>query len=111
MNNAVTSAGHKYYLITEQQIEVLKHNAIHITNYEIATGVIIGVLLSFTILAWLRGGIYKEIIQFLLIGGAALIMWFLCLNQGTRSMSDKIWQDIQQTSEDISEKKQKKGTP
>ncbi|WP_254769741.1 hypothetical protein [Bartonella harrusi] len=68
---------------------------------------VIMVVLSFTILAWLRGGVEEKIIPLFIIG-FGLIIWLFLLDQKTRSMSDKIWQNIQQTSEDISEKETSK---
>ncbi|EJF88127.1 hypothetical protein ME1_00793 [Bartonella vinsonii subsp. arupensis OK-94-513] len=111
MNNAVTSAGHKYYLITEQQIASLKHDAIYTTNFEIAMGIVIGALLSFIILSMLELRNLEEKITPSVIISIILFSWLSLLDLTTRSRSEETWQDIKQQSEDISEKKQKKGTP
>ncbi|EJF74778.1 hypothetical protein ME7_01416 [Bartonella birtlesii LL-WM9] len=110
MSDVKLEAGRKsYHVITEQQRQILESHDVCKRGFSFIIGIILGVASSIFIMTPLNGGDWKNWTA--IIVAFILFIWLCVLNEKVRSVSDKIWQDIKQESGDISEKKQKEGTP
>lgn len=106
-----TEESEPVYMLTENDIELLRGcmSSTSMSYYSIVMGALLSTLFILLLkLSWDQSHLKLKLGVAAVICILVVLLFFL--NRISWSRSERIWQDIKQTSEDISEKKQE-GTP